>query len=322
MFNQAFFTKHQKLLLWLLNTPVTRAWFRKVLRIETYDFPLNKKIGELRPNMFLGEIRWKDGQPTQFFTTFTYPKYGVKLHVAFYPIWKLMHIWDYFADVFTPKLSFGFDAFTEYPDTGSGGPTGDGTVVVGGKDVAWATLIADPGTGSNNAAASRGIMQFIATATTDQWSDLSRAIFSFPNPGGEITAATLSVVDAGRNGPTAAPDINVYAVTPAAPFNFVAGDFNEFGSTPWSTAVTYAAWTGAAYKAFIINPTGIAAIATGIAILGMRNANYDVSGTPPPWGSTVTSNLIALMSDNGSNEPKLSGTFTPAPPGRSRGMIF
>ncbi|MCR4307116.1 MAG: hypothetical protein NUV80_00990 [Candidatus Berkelbacteria bacterium] len=216
--------------------------------------------------------------------------------------------------------SIGHTVATLYPDAGTGGPSGDGTVLMSGQTSSWATIIAAVGNTANNDAATRGVIAFLSTTTLDVWDTVGRGIFSFDNPTGTITAATFSLVDAGQNDESSnTPNINIYEATPATNFNFAGTDFDSIGSTAWSTAVTYAAWTGAAYHDFAVNATGITAIATDDpVIIGVRNATYDVGASSPTWGSNKTTNLIAVMADTAgtTTDPKLVITYTPS--GRER----
>lgn len=51
-FDEKWFKKNQKTLLWLLNTPIVKNWFRWVLAIRTHDCPLSKDIEEIAPNRY------------------------------------------------------------------------------------------------------------------------------------------------------------------------------------------------------------------------------------------------------------------------------
>lgn len=152
VFGIKWFKKHQSKLLWLLNTPIIKYWFRWVMRIRKYDCPINEKIVEILPNNFtFGEQRiltdiliFKDGHKevydcnnkihlklskklgikkgfaTQRKTDFrTHDKYAKRLYYAFKPLWYLFHVIDWVAfDRYEKlaKLSFGFSTLTVYPD--------------------------------------------------------------------------------------------------------------------------------------------------------------------------------------------------------------
>lgn len=51
-FTEDWFKKHQAVLLWLLNTPVIKIWFRWAMRIRKHDCPLGTKIKEIAPNRY------------------------------------------------------------------------------------------------------------------------------------------------------------------------------------------------------------------------------------------------------------------------------
>ncbi len=51
-FNDDFFAKWQKILLWLLNAPIIKYWFRWIMCIHNYDCSLDEKIIKVAPNYF------------------------------------------------------------------------------------------------------------------------------------------------------------------------------------------------------------------------------------------------------------------------------
>jgi hypothetical protein len=346
MFDKIWFEKHQKVLLWLLNSSLTKRWFRKCLMIERYDFPIEKRIGRIRPDAYYGEAKWlrkkyidhpkglvfyhkdlklhrklikKYGykmplRPYYYFDVRTYPKYSIKLHQKFYWIWRMIHTWDYFADAFIPKLSFGFTAFTANPTAGVGGPTGDCCFLRDGVKETWATIKAAAGNLALNERAAELMIYVLCSTTSNQFADLGRFGMTFANPGGTITAATLSVYGTAKSDEVSnAPEINVYGWTPSVNYNFGTGEFVQFGSTAYcDSLITYANYSITGYNDFVLNATGITAIATGVAKLGFREVKYDVGASTPTWGSNNETKMNAYTADNGSNEPKLVGTYTEA----------
>jgi hypothetical protein len=107
--------------------------------------------------------------------------------------------------------------------------------------------------------------------------------------------------------------VNVYTCAPASETAIAAGDYDSFDSVPQcDTPITYTGWGEAGYNDFALNSNGIASISkTGITKFGIRNANYDVTGTAPTWGSAVQCYLIGYFADQTGtdNDPKLVVTY-------------
>jgi hypothetical protein len=131
-----------------------------------------------------------------------------------------------------------------------------------------------------------------------------------------ISAATLSLFGTAK-GDTfsvpAAPDINIFAASPASNTALVGGDFDSFGSTSFcDTPVSYASFNTGGYNNFVLNDAGIAAISrTGVTRLGARNANHDASGIAPTWSSAKMAFLKGYFAEQGTGyKPKLVVTYT------------
>jgi len=92
------------------------------------------------------------------------------------------------------------------------------------------------------------------------------------------------------------PDIDIYTSTPAINTSLVAGDYQQIGSTSQTGApISYADWSTTGYNDFTLDAVGLGNInKTGISKFGVRNANYDVSGSPPNWD---TENVSYLRSE-------------------------
>jgi hypothetical protein len=79
-----FFKRHQKKLLWLLNAPVVRLWFRWVLAIHGKFSQVGKrKIVEIFPN----SIVWNDDDSDDLVAEFrTHEKFSKRIYEAFFPL--------------------------------------------------------------------------------------------------------------------------------------------------------------------------------------------------------------------------------------------
>ena len=228
-----FFRKNQRTLLWLLNTPVVKYWFRYVLRIRKCDYSLKIKITELTPNSFtFGEkivladyLVFKDGHrelfdkskskhrklyhklkiekgfASQRTTDFrTHNKYSKRLFYAFYPLWVLCHIWDILiANQFQPAWNLGFDTLTVYPDAGTGNTTVDGRATRIGADPfeLWAAIHDGAGNGHDDTSADVYYVYIQGSNTTNYYNGLARSIFTLNTSalgaGAVISAADWSV---------------------------------------------------------------------------------------------------------------------------------
>ncbi len=175
----------------------------------------------------------------------------------------------------------------------------------------WANITGNAGTAANDAESTIDFT-YMRTQTGSDWRGVMRGFFLFDTSaltaGATISAATESLYGANKVdllGVT--PDLNIYASNPNTNIALIAADYQAVGTTPYcDTPITYAGFNTAGYNDFLFNATGRAAISkTGITKTSSRNANYDVSGTPPGTGNDLTSELIGYCSDNGSNEPKL-----------------
>src|SRR3990167_1656180 len=192
-FSPKWFHQHQTRLLWLLNTPIVRVWFRWVMCINGNRSSVGdgRKITGILPHALL----WTGDDGKLYLEPRTHVKFAKRLYFAFKPLWWTLHFWDWvFADRFYPELSFGFLTLTAFPDPDPETTTVDGFVnraSAGGES--WATIIAGAGTSN---IANGGNITFIYTqadSTTDEWTNNRRSIFLFDTSA--LTAdATISAV--------------------------------------------------------------------------------------------------------------------------------
>jgi hypothetical protein len=314
-FDAAWFARHQAALIWLLSFPLTRRWFRWVLRICPGDVGHDREIVELLPHCYTvtGE---QIGTLTTDFRT--HPKYAKRLYYAFRPVWWAMHWWDELvADLFVPRWSFGFDTLVSRPDHFPGS-TISAVVEYTGAAEPWSAVLAEVGNAVSNGSNFAPLMQITAGSSAAQFSLLARVITTFDTSpltsGASISAATLSYFGfTAKDDLSAAPDVNVYASSPASNGTLVGTDFSTFGSVAFSTAISYASYFTNAYNDFALNSSGIAAISkTGISTFGARNANYDAAAATPPWVIFAITFMNAWMADNTgiSRDPTLVVSYT------------
>lgn len=212
---------------------------------------------------------------------------------------------------------------TVYPDANPESTSVDGYVsyqVVALSGVTWATIIAaaDGHVTSDTEAIITRLLFIKSDSVTDRWTDLSRSFFLFDTSalgnGATITSATLSLfgtekVDTGG----ITPNINIYSSTPASNTALVLGDYDQVGSTAFSTAITFAGFSEVAYNDFALNASGLANISkTGISKFSTRNGQYDAASVSPTWANTITMYMKCYGADQAgtTNDPKLLITYT------------
>lgn len=211
-----------------------------------------------------------------------------------------------------------FTVTTVYPDPDPETATVDGYVAdePGGAGVAWATLIANPGTDAFDSGSPSNVTRIWGGTTSNQFARLWRSIFLFDASsipdGDDISAVIMSVKGTAKTDSlNATPDINVYSSAPASNTGLVAGDFDSLGSTAFATAITYANYSATAYNDFTFNATGRSNTSkTAVSKFGLRNANYDVAAVAPAWANNLASDFTAEYAEvaGTTSDPKLEVT--------------
>ena len=206
---------------------------------------------------------------------------------------------------------------TFYPDPDPETTSVDGDVRRQSVTESWATIIAGAGNAKGDASASAQSVLIAAGGTTDIWTQNNRGIFLYDTSalgaGATVSAAIKSLFGAGKtdNG-SFVPDINIYASTPASNTALENADYGQTGSTPFSTAISYANYSTIAYNDFELNEDGIAAISvTGVSKFSAKNANYDVAESPPTWVIDKLAFLTNYFADQAdlTNDPKFAVTY-------------
>ena len=163
-----------------------------------------------------------------------------------------------------------------------------------------------------------------ADSQNDKWAWLRRGVVGFDTSTipDDITiiSATLSLYGITKEDDLViTPNVNVYSATITDNTNLsgsdaqVLTDWRAFGSIAFSTAISYASWDISGWNNFVLNSLGIAHISkTGITNFGIRNANYDVSGTEPAWTADNDAYLTWGNAEalDGLYAPKLTVNYT------------
>lgn len=318
-FNTQWFKRHQRLLLWLLNTPHVRTWFRHVLRIPSYDHPLETPISEIGPNYFSfgDKIIYKNKKRLLERTTNfkSIPQFSIRIYKAFAPLWWMMHFWDWLvADRLIPAVSFGFSTLTVNPATFSGGASpADGGAFRNSVNETFSTIRTSAGNG-NQQSPSTAYIGLTGSATTNQYSLLRRGITGFDTSAltssANISAAVLSLYGGFKSNGLGSDTFEIVAATPSTPSAIAAADYAQLGSTSFAS-MSYASFTASVYNDFTLNASGIAAISkTGNSIFGQM-FGWDRSGTfSGTWSSGAQNEIDWNGGSNASNVPKLVITYS------------
>lgn len=325
VFGKKWFKRHQRKLLWLLNTPIIKTWFRYVMRIHSFDCPKNETINKITPSSFSFGAKIKDGK-IEVKTDFrTHDKYAKRLYYAFKPMWFLMHGLDWaFLDRMNAlsKLSFGFSTLTVYPDNGT--TTIDGCVYREFVNETFSTIRAGAGVATIQAHNYANAIFLVASTTNNQYSGLRRVIATFDTSdltsGATISNAVMSCygknVDgffwAERNN-LGSPVFHIAGATPASNDTLVAADYSQCQTTSFGT-VANASWSESAYNDVTLNESGISNISkTGISKFSFQ-LSWDIlnNTTGLTWGSSKTSGFAFWNSSEAgtTKDPKLVVTYS------------
>ena len=324
MFNKFWFKKHQKKLLWLLNTPIIRNWFRYVLKINGNRSSVGKnKITKIEPNAifwggryFKKKGKWCLERTVEFKT---HNKYSKRLFYAFSPLWYLFHCWDMTINFLRlPALNLGYDTLTVYPVAGANTPV-DGRVGYTTPELTWANIRANAGNFAAVSDVFETVIWLQGGATTNYFGYLLRGIFLFDTSAltanAVISSATISFFGKDKSDTLGAtPTIALLASTPANTNNLVTADNTAFGTTRLAdTDLTYAGFSTTGYNDFTLNAAGLANISkTGISKFGIKEGKYDLDNATPPWTANLLYHFQVYFADEAgtTNDPKLVVTYT------------
>lgn len=317
-FGPEWFARNQPWLLFALNTPGLGRLVRRALRINLADMwlPRGTRIAAIAPNHYT--VQLPDGSLRSDFRT--HWKYAKRVYYAWATLWWLMHTWDsLWADRWAPALSFGFATLTVYPDANPESVTVDGNVGRQAVNETWGTIRIGAGNVRDDTSTDSYLLRIVASATTNQFAELWRAIFLFDTSAltapASISAAVMSLRGTLKaDALSTTPDVDIYTSTPGSNTGLANSDYAQIGTTSQTgSAKTYASFSDAAYNDFTFDATGRGNVSkTGVSKFGARNANRDVANSAPSWVSGQTSQLWCYYADRtGTTEdPKLVVTYT------------
>lgn len=308
VFGKKWFETHQSKLLWLLNTPIIKYWFRWVMRIKE-----NGVINKITPNSYSFNGRYINDKEIEITTDFrNHNKYSKRLYYSFKLFWYLIHFWDFTTQI-QPQLNMGFDTLTQYPgSTGAGNPV-DGKIFRGGVNEAFSTIRAGAGTGTDTTNARVGIF---ADTTSEQYTQLERYLACFDTSsitdGATISSAVFSIYGFIKNEGLTGQSIGIVSSNPASTSSLSSSDYSTLGTTRFASDVALATINTAGYEDFSLNATGIATISdTGITKLGVK-ISCDIDNSAPTWvsGANARWNFYQASRAGTSEDPKLVVTYS------------
>lgn len=323
MFDKQWFQKWQPVLLWLCNTPLISTWFRWILRINGERSSVGKnEILKILPN----GIFWKDSKNKKRVYNFelrTHNKFSKRLYFVFKPLWQVAHWWDtLFANNLIPTWNLGFDTFPGeplYPAAGAASPV-DGQVKRETVDETLATIRAGAGNGALPASTDMAAY-LAASTTTNQFQRLIRNIMCWDTSGlgagATVNTAIISLRGIGKLADIGSPITHIVASTPAATNNLVNADYAQLGATSFAN-IAYASFSTVAYNDFTLDANGKANInVSGISKFGAIT-DWDLNNSfTGSWVSGQVSFTQWSAADEAgtTQDPKLTGTYTPASAG-------
>lgn len=321
MFDQEWFLKHQKRLLWFANT----SYGRDALCLNGKRSSVDKrKIIKIEPN----SISWiediKRGK-VYISTEFrTYNKFSKRLHYAYKPIWRAFHWFDMnIANPLIPAFNLGFDTLTAFPDADPETNTVDGHVNDTGNDLTFSNLRLEPGSGFADSGTGNIVNIIGASATTDQYANLYRAILlydtsSIPDTN-NLDSAThshhiTSRVDTLSGAASANSAQVLVSSAPASDTALAAGDFDSVGSTEFGRSAKQADLTDGAYSDITLNASGLNNISkTGVSKFALRYGfDFDNTTTGITWSANQTQEILAKAAETTgtTQDPKLVVTHS------------
>lgn len=215
---------------------------------------------------------------------------------------------------------------TVYPDSNPESSTVDGLVYKSsGGDFSWADIRNEPALAANDSATSDNILLIGTSSNSGQWKYLLRSYFLFDTSslgaGATITAATFDFYANSKTEGIASQSIVLVGSTPASNTALTTNDYDQTGSTAYSSTKTVASVTTSAYNSLTLNATGLAAIdKTGITKLACR-CESDRANSEPTWASNTTTTINADYAE-GTNKPRLTITYTSAGGGTQTTSFF
>lgn len=164
------------------------------------------------------------------------------------------------------------------------------------------------GENAYNTDANKNAPQIVAAVTTDKYTTLRRAVFSFDTSSvpaaAIISSVSFKVYINSKTTTISGQSIGVVAGASASNSTLVAADYNSQGSTRLASDQTLAGLATAAYATFSLNASGIALInKTGFTKLALE-LSCDIDNVNPTWSSEAEASVNVDFLE-GTNKPQL-----------------
>lgn len=308
VFSKDWFAIHQKKLLWFLNTPIVRLWFRYVLRINgKRSSAKGQKIEAIVPNA----IAWREGGNCKAEFR-THDKFAKRLYYAFKPFWYMFHAWDLLTK-FKPEWNLGFDTLTVYPDANTETTSVDGYIrLVQADSNPWTNTVnaadgdsaddssADLVVSAENVSSNDRIFRIITlfdTSALTTSANISDAVYSLHGDSSIISAAAWTW--------------RVVSSNPASNTSLAVGDYDSLGSTAFASDYASGSYNATNYNDMTLNDAGKAAISlNGITKFGVREVDHDIGDSDPGDNNRYLAQFRSADQAGTADDPKLVITYT------------
>ena len=221
---------------------------------------------------------------------------------------------------------------TFYPDYDTETTSFDGNVnqaYGAGAGQTWAT-IHDLTVGSISGDTGTTIdVRITADTGSGNWKSLQRGIVLFDTstlPDTDtINSATMSVYGQNIINTLSGTGLNIYSSTPASNTAIANEDYDQLGTTAFSSAISTGAISTTAYNDFVLNASGLAGISkTSVSKFGARESSFDAPNSSPTWGSELDFLVQFYSADQAgtTNDPKLVVVHVAVAAGEEYQIIF
>ncbi|MBU1101144.1 MAG: hypothetical protein KKA84_12145 [Bacteroidetes bacterium] len=302
----------QKQLIWLINAPVIKYWFRHKLRIDQDAESKGKYISEIKPDKYI--IDNDDGSKTMI--TRTHHKYSKRLYYGFAPIWWVVHFLDWlFIDKHLPEWSFGFYDLTLYSETTYGGSyTCDGYYfsTSSSSGQSWSASRTDTALGDTNALFIR--CGYYCGSVTNQFRYLYRGVLTFDvNLYGSAYVATSAILSVAGQSAEITWDYpqNITGHYPVT-YNDLINDgcyLENFGTVRFMASDwALSDFSIGSYNECALNSAGKAHMISSRVISLAFRSTPDLDNFQPSWAASYTKDRVMFDSvdqTGTSSDPKL-----------------
>jgi len=203
------------------------------------------------------------------------------------------------------------DSSIFYPDASPESTSVDGWVRRA-VQAAWSTIRSGAGDAALDSEV-EDIVSVLASATTDEWTWIKRAIMLFDASalaGKTVSGVTFSFYTNSKTDDFS-DSVSLVSSSPNTNTALINSDYGQLGTTKYASDTALSSISTGAYTDLTLNATGIAAVQTaldgdGIVKLGMRMTS-DNDNSEPTWASGSQSTLSIKAAQNDQvNAPKLT----------------